>query len=517
MATVTEWTPFGVAFDITATAGTVTRTSATTFTVRINASWTVHWSGASTNYEMKASSGGGSVILNTFGEYNSSGSGSFTGSYSISGNGGATKSITVTFTNTGGVNAPDGESASKPVSLSVSVPAWTSYTVSYNANGGSGAPSSQTKWKDQALTLSSTKPTRTGYTFKGWGTSASDTTVDYAAGGTVKADTNKNLDLYAIWQENVLTVKMYSNYATSAFDGAENAVGANKNVLVKTQTFYYDNTYSNGLANYSNSSGAAYMKRIGYTATGYWNTKADGSGMSVDEDTEFATGQKYAEAFGLSLKTGNASITVYAQRRENTLTANYYSNYATSAFDGTINEVGADNNVIVRTYSWTYTSDALSSGLHNYSTEGDTTYLARTRYDAVGYWGTAPEVYTKDDEGDEDGIISNESGIAVSEDNSFASGQELAEAFGLTLEDGDKTINLYAQWILRASMVTVYDSDGNAHRGLCHIYTPNTNFLTSDREVFLDSDSKMFMTNDGGVKYAIITVYDEDGNARIVV
>lgn len=492
MATVTEWTPFGVAFDITATAGTVTRTSATTFTVRINALWTVHWSGASTNYEMKASSGGSYAILNAFGEYNSSGSGSFTGSYSISGNGDATKSITVTFTNTGGVNAPDGESASKSVSLSVSVPAWTSYTVSYNANGGSGAPSNQTKWKDQALTLSSTKPTRTGYTFKGWGTSASDTTVDYAAGASYTA--NASDTLYAIWQENVLTVKMYSNYATSAFDGAENAVGANKNVLVKTQTFYYDNTYSNGLANYSNSSGAAYMKRIGYTATGYWNTKADGSGTSVDEDTEFATGQKYAEAFGLSLKTGNASITVYAQWRENTLTANYYSNYATSAFDGAVNEVGADKNVIVRTSSWTYSATTLSSGLHNYSEEGSGTYLARTRYDAVGYWGTAPEVYTKDDEGDEDGIISNENGIAVSEDNSFASGQELAEAFGLTLEDGDKTINLYAQWILRASMVSWYDSDGNAHRGLCHFYT-----------------------DDGVCHYAILTIYDQDGNARVVI
>ena len=42
------------------------------------------------------------------------------------------------------------------------------YTVSYNANGGSGAPSSQAKQYDKTLTLSSIKPTRAGYTFKGW-------------------------------------------------------------------------------------------------------------------------------------------------------------------------------------------------------------------------------------------------------------------------------------------------------------------------------------------------------------
>lgn len=71
------------------------------------------------------------------------------------------------------------------------------YTVSYNANGGSGAPSSQTKTYGVALTLSSTKPTRTNYTFKGWGTSASATTVAYAAGASYTS--NASITLYAIW------------------------------------------------------------------------------------------------------------------------------------------------------------------------------------------------------------------------------------------------------------------------------------------------------------------------------
>ncbi|MFI3141500.1 MAG: InlB B-repeat-containing protein [Clostridia bacterium] len=44
------------------------------------------------------------------------------------------------------------------------------YTVKYYANGGSGAPSSQTKYEDVTLKLSTTVPTRTGYTFLGWGT-----------------------------------------------------------------------------------------------------------------------------------------------------------------------------------------------------------------------------------------------------------------------------------------------------------------------------------------------------------
>ena len=72
------------------------------------------------------------------------------------------------------------------------------YTVSYNANGGSGAPGSQTKTYGVTLKLSSTKPTRTNYNFLGWGTSASSTTVAYAAGANYTA--NAGVTLYAIWQ-----------------------------------------------------------------------------------------------------------------------------------------------------------------------------------------------------------------------------------------------------------------------------------------------------------------------------
>ncbi|MBQ0109197.1 MAG: InlB B-repeat-containing protein, partial [Clostridiales bacterium] len=74
------------------------------------------------------------------------------------------------------------------------------YTVSYNANGGSGAPSSQTKTHGVTLTLSSTKPTRDGYTFLGWSTSSTATSATYSAGGSSTA--NANTTLYAVWKKN---------------------------------------------------------------------------------------------------------------------------------------------------------------------------------------------------------------------------------------------------------------------------------------------------------------------------
>lgn len=211
MATVSKWTPFGVALDLTATGGSVVRKSATQFTVVINASWETYYSGAQTNYGMTATSGGVTHTISAFnGTKRSSGSGTFTGTYSISGNGAATKSITVTFRN---FNTDNGDSASKSVSFNVNVPAWTSYTVSYNANGGSGAPSSQTKWKDQTLKLSSTKPTRTGHAFQGWSTSKTGS-VTYASGGTYTD--NAAITLYAVWKANTYSVKYNANGGTGA-------------------------------------------------------------------------------------------------------------------------------------------------------------------------------------------------------------------------------------------------------------------------------------------------------------
>lgn len=211
MATVSNWNPFGVALDLTATAGTVKRISATQFTVVVNASWEPYYSGNKTNYGMEVTSGGKTIYIPKYdGDNNSSGSGSLTGTYSISGNGAQTKSISVVFRNY--KTGPD-SSASKTITLSVSVPAWTSYTVKYNANGGTGAPAAQTKWHGQNLTLSSTKPTRTGYSFKGWSLTQGGS-VYYTAGAT--CGKNENLTLYAVWEANTYTVSYNANGGTGA-------------------------------------------------------------------------------------------------------------------------------------------------------------------------------------------------------------------------------------------------------------------------------------------------------------
>lgn len=313
---------------------------------------------------------------------------------------------------------------------------YAKYTIKYNANGGSGAPSSQTKTHGTNLTLSSTKPTRTGYTFKGWALTQSEANSGdwyYQSGGT--CGKNENLTLYATWEENKLTINYYSNYATSAFADAENAVGADKNVLVWTVTVYYDNDYSEyGLANYSNSSGSVYMTRTGYTATGKWGTSTSG-GTLVDEDTGYTTGQAIAKALGKDLSSGSTSINLYAQWTENALTINYYSNYADyGTLEGASLNVNANSNVIVHTYKYLY-DNAYSDGIYNIQNSSKL-YLTRTGYTSTLHWGTSVN-----------------GGTLIDQYTSFNTGQALAEALGKSLKTGNATINLYPQW--RPNVLTI--------------------------------------------------------------
>ena len=74
------------------------------------------------------------------------------------------------------------------------------YTVTYNANGGSGAPLAQTKTYGKSIALSSQKPTRSGYSFKGWATSPGAASAQYQPGSSYSS--NKDLMLYAVWESD---------------------------------------------------------------------------------------------------------------------------------------------------------------------------------------------------------------------------------------------------------------------------------------------------------------------------
>lgn len=91
--------------------------------------------------------------------------------------------------------------ASGSATESTTVPAAESqpitYIVSYNITGGRNAPAPQIKTHGSSLTLSSDKPTRTGYNFGGWAKEIGSTTVAYSSGSKYEVDAD--ITLYAIW------------------------------------------------------------------------------------------------------------------------------------------------------------------------------------------------------------------------------------------------------------------------------------------------------------------------------
>ena len=415
---------------------------------------------------------------------------------------------------------------------SYTIPALTKYTVKYNANGGSGAPSSQTKYYGKTLTLSTTKPTRTGYTFVRWITSSDD---EYAAGGSYTA--NASVTLYAKWSENILTINYYSNYATS-YNGTTEALNTvnNNNVLVHSQKYYYDNTYPSGLLNYDSGSSLG-MIRTGYTGTGKWGTSTSGGTLIDQSDNSFTTGQDFAEKFGKSLKTGNASVNVYAQWQINTYTVSYNANGGSGApssqtkthgktltlsttkptrtgytfvgwgtyetdtevnynpggsftanHDDILYAIWQAHALTVNYYSNYATSFNGAYSILNTVGEGKNVKIFQKKY----YYGTEYDngLINYQSSGSNLGMTrtgytgtgkwgtSTSGGNLVDEDTAFSTGQALAEALGQSIASGNKEINIYAQWTINSYKLTV-NPNGGTWNGSANAQSFTQNFNTT--------------------------------------
>ena len=136
------------------------------------------------------------------------------------------------------------------------------YTVSYDANGGGNTPASQTKTENVTLILTSTIPTRYGYTFKGWATSSSATSAIYQAGSSYTA--NEGVTLYAVWEINTYTVSFNANGGTNAPNSQKKTHGQNLILTVAIPT--RANHVFLGWATDSSATSIAYAPGAIYTA-----------------------------------------------------------------------------------------------------------------------------------------------------------------------------------------------------------------------------------------------------------
>ncbi len=138
----------------------------------------------------------------------------------------------------------------------------STYTVTYDANGGTGAPSAQTKYHDSALAISTTKPTRSGYTFVGWSASKTATSATYLAGSPYTA--NSSVTLYAVWRNNTYTVSYNANGGTGVPGSSAHSNGST-HTLSSTVPTRFGYTFM-GWGKTANSS-TIYSPGYNYTVT----------------------------------------------------------------------------------------------------------------------------------------------------------------------------------------------------------------------------------------------------------
>ena len=162
------------------------------------------------------------------------------------------------------------------------------YTITYNGNGHTGGtvPAAIDKKHGTSITLSSSTPTRTGYTFAGWNTKADGSGTNYAKDANYSVDAD--VTLYAKWTPVNYTI----TYNTNGGSGTMTPTS----YTIETATFNLPTP-----------------TKTGYTFAG-WYTKNDFSDAKVTHIEKGTTGNK----------------TFYAQWTAKTYTVTFNQNWATT-------------------------------------------------------------------------------------------------------------------------------------------------------------------------------------------
>ncbi len=233
------------------------------------------------------------------------------------------------------------------------------YAVRYNRNsadGVTGMPSDQTKAHGEALTLSGNRPTRTGYTFLGWATSATAKSAAYQPGW--KYTENKEITLYAVWERISYSVKYLKNTTETVSGMPSDQVKAHGEALTLS---------------------GKRPTRTGYTFRG-WATTASA------QSAAYQPGGKYYE---------NKAITLYAVWQRNTYKVSYEKNTTDSVSGMLFDQVKVhgetltlSENVPTRT-GYTFLGWATSSGARQAKYQPGGKYTANDSVTLYAVWEKA--------------------------------------------------------------------------------------------------------------------------------
>lgn len=403
--------------------------------------------------------------------------------------------------------AANGSGTTYASSASLTMPAsnltlyaqWTAMNngVSYNANGGTGAPTGANYNYGDPVTVSSTSPSRTGYTFTGWNTAANGSGTPYSATDVFNMP-NGAVVLYAQWTATNYAVDYDPNGGAGA-PGTTNH-GYNSTVTVS----------------------AVLPSRNGYDFQG-WNTEAVGTG----------TGRASSSTFTMPA----SNVTLYAQWSLATYTVYYNANGGSgniAAQPGRYNStITLSNSTPTRPgYTFNGWNTAPNGSGVNYTGGGSLTIPASNvtlyaqwtpisytlNYDANG-GASAPAVEANKTAGQSFTLSAStptRSGYYFSGWNTVANGSGTNYASSANYTMGTANVTLYALWVLNTYSVS-YNANGGTGAPAAQTTSGGTVTIPSSTATVLRPGytfSHWYTTpsGTGGTQYAPGATFTPSGN-----
>ena len=278
--------------------------------------------------------------------------------------------------------------------------------IVYNANGGTGGPGTKNHTftcvgNVYTTTLSTSVPTRSGYTFQGWSASSTATTASHSAGAEFAIPNQiiwnglAQQNLYAVWEQNATSYTCYLYYNANGGSGAPS-----------TQSYT-----GTGTSNHSFTISSSTPTKSGYTFLG-WSTSSSATSASYSAGSSISVsynGSKTLYAVWQSNAPATYTVTVYkgnwdsfkwvsgSDTTKYTSSSHTYTVTAGSSFDidwyGKSSESGSGTGY---TYTTTYTTSNYNMATSLYGTSlGDSVTInsSSSYYPAVQMTSTTTYTY----------------------------------------------------------------------------------------------------------------------------
>ena len=250
--------------------------------------------------------------------------------------------------------------------------------LNFDGNGNTSGSMSAVELKTgETKAIPSNTFVKTGYTFKGWATSANGSVV-YNDGANYTMGTNSQYTIYAVWEANFNTLTFNGNGATGGSTSSmqirtDTSKALNSNGFTKTKYLFVGWAESaNGAVKYTDGATYTMGTNTSYTLYAVWtlneneitfNGNGNTSG-SMPNQTVYNNGNKvlnenafaktgyhfigWAESTDGAVKYENGTTTTFVQKENYTLYAKWEANLNTLTFNGNGATGGATSSMQIR-------------------------------------------------------------------------------------------------------------------------------------------------------------------------